>query len=715
MRNCRSQVFAKALLCLATLWAAGLSAKPDTTATQSEATSFHALQAELAATDSLTDAEEADVRARAMGLLRGCKTSAFEGACRDAILRAKDIARELRSRGELLTSISGFGYGLDLTHGSDSARAERTLTLGLIEHARGDIASARMWLDSTVAFRDRGLRHRAIASAAKLKAYLSWDEERFTQAAEEFALARQLARRHGATNLEVLEVRSAWAATATLASGHARDALALSTSAYEALHADTARLLAWPFAFTVFANHATVLAGAGQHLAAIAVLQDALRMCTGKGSRANEAFIRYRLGAVYRSEGRLEEAVRELETAREGFKRTDERRHLARVHALLERTYAQMPNRMADALYHARMARDIRYELLRNSRLLSLQTLQRDYRAAEALRRAERAEESAARADLERLRAQSQRTAVLLGACCILGLLAFVGRRLHTRAGQRRQLERLVAERTAQLQDKTSELVAKTQRLEASNEELERFAYIASHDLKTPLRNVRSFLGLIERRMPPEAQPIVGEYVRLACDYAEDMHHLVTDVLEFSRIDADLDQISQVFDVRALCAGVVRLRASAIADAGAEVSLLGAARLNAPPAFLAQVIGNLLDNAISYNESPTPRITIELIEGERDVRILVRDNGIGIAPEYHERVFALFKRLHTRDAYAGRGLGLSTGRKIARRLGGDIAVASAEGEGSTFEVRLPKSSGQAVQDTGKGQRTDNRQPVAEVA
>ena len=519
-------------------------------------------------------------------------------------------------------------------------------------------------------------------------------------------MAKDLFEDYGSRPDDLLDARAAWAAASVMAGGDPAAAIAVSEGAYRDLRHDQTLLDRWNYAYLVYLSHATVLRAAGRAEDAEAVLGEATALCEGRNDIPALAYVRLRLSEIYLARGETERARVLLERTLPVFVETRQRNHLAEAHGYLEEIYADAPGGLAAALRHARAARDLRYELLEGSRLESLVALQRDYRATQAEHRARLAEEAAARAELERASAASQRTASLLGGACVVGLLAFALRQLRERRRHSRTLEAEVAERTAELQTKTA-------RLEASNEELERFAYIASHDLKTPLRNVTSFLGLIERRMPDDGAPRPsGSTSTSPAATPASMHQLVTDVLEFSRLNADLEELCQVTDVRALCVEVVGQREGAIAEAGAEVAVLGAARLLVPPAFLAQVVGNLLDNGLKYNQSPTPRVTVELIDGRDELRIRVRDNGIGIAPEYHDRVFELFKRLHTSDAYTGTGLGLSTCRKIARRLGGDITVESAEAAGSVFEVRLPKRTPGRAPGQGAGAAAARRTVLA---
>ena len=275
--------------------------------------------------------------------------------------------------------------------------------------------------------------------------------------------------------------------------------------------------------------------------------------------------------------------------------------------------------------------------------------------------------------------------------CALASLLAFGVYRGRVRRRHATGLQREVEARTTELRDRQASLELQTRRLEASNAELERFAYIASHDLKTPLRNVTSFLGLIERRLCPEARMEVKEYLDIATANARHMHALVTDVLEFSRLDADLQAISAPVRVAQVVAAAESALRTELEARNARVECVGDADLTLPKGTLEQLLGNLIGNGVKYNRSPRPFVKVVVTElPQRRVRITVSDNGIGIDEEFHDRVFEVFRRLHTSDEFTGTGVGLAVCRKVVDRLGGVIALESAVGQGSTFIVDLPR-------------------------
>jgi PAS domain S-box-containing protein len=233
------------------------------------------------------------------------------------------------------------------------------------------------------------------------------------------------------------------------------------------------------------------------------------------------------------------------------------------------------------------------------------------------------------------------------------------------------------------------ELAQRAERLQNTNAELQDFAYTASHDLSEPLRMVASFLGLLERRSAGGLDEKGREYLRQAGDGARRMRHLIDDLLLYSRVANEAPRREQV-DLRELVDGVLRMLGPAIEQERATVVVGHLPTLVAEPTQLAQLLQNLIGNAVKFHAPGTPP-TVR-VEARRTIGacvVTVADDGIGIADADAERIFAMFTRLHGRDEYAGTGIGLAICRRIAERHGGRIYVESSVGEGSAFHVLLP--------------------------
>ena len=221
------------------------------------------------------------------------------------------------------------------------------------------------------------------------------------------------------------------------------------------------------------------------------------------------------------------------------------------------------------------------------------------------------------------------------------------------------------------------------------NEELQRFAYVASHDLQEPLRAIVSFSQLLERRYRGKLDSDADEFIAFIVDGGIRMQALIADLLAYSRAGTDA-QAPAPTDAGAVEADVVRSLDLPIREAGARVTTGPLPTVLADRMRLEQVFANLIGNAIKYRRPDVP-LEIAVVAERRDgmVEFAVRDNGIGIEAEYYDRIFEMFGRLHTHDQYEGTGIGLAVVKRIVERHGGRIRVESTPGEGSTFFFTLP--------------------------
>ena len=595
---------------------------------------------------------------------------------------AMEVANRLPTRSGLLGRITEVAYGHDFQNKYDLAHASWVFSLGIIEHARGDMTAATMWFDSTLSFRERGMANQTIGAAAKLLGYIAFEQDNFAAATEKFQLARQVYAVSEVSTAELIDIDCSWASASILSGGDQEACFTVSQNAVDRLDADLNMQKRWTYGYLAYLSHARVLNKMGRLNEAYEYADRAVQFCRSRGDDNSVAYVQLKKAELQVENGQYSEAKAPLLESLELFKTTDHLEHQVEAHGFLELIFEKEGD-FAESLAQSRAGRKVDMFLVESMRAEELLEARRDFGIAEAENKALLAEEKTARAELERETAKSSQYTLLAVILCIVMLLGVTFYRLRTRSQRQDELETEVANRTA-------ELAAKTKRLQESNQELERFAYIASHDMKTPLRNVTSFLGLIKRRMPENAKPVLGEYVELALGYARSMHNLVTDVLEFSKLNVDLVELSEPFSLRELCVDLVASRSQDLKETKAQVDVLGNAMLNAPASFVGQIIGNLVDNGLKYNESVIPRISISLYDTEDIVEIIVRDNGIGIAKEYQEKIFNLFQRLHTADQYEGSGLGLASSKKITERLGGQLTLKSEVGKGSIFTLTLPK-------------------------
>jgi len=227
--------------------------------------------------------------------------------------------------------------------------------------------------------------------------------------------------------------------------------------------------------------------------------------------------------------------------------------------------------------------------------------------------------------------------------------------------------------------------------LERANKELEQFAYIASHDLKTPLRNISSFLSLIKRRLKNHPDESVHEYLTFASTSAKQMHYLVEDILEYSRLGEVSLTLASV-NLNDVVQTVMRNIELVIKEKGGKVFV----EENLPTIWASEtqfvlLFQNLIENGLKYNENEEPTVWIKSKNDEDKVTIIITDNGLGIPKEHFESIFKMFKRLHGQGEYQGSGVGLAICKKIVEEYGGDISVTHSPTGGSIFSIEFPKN------------------------
>jgi signal transduction histidine kinase len=251
--------------------------------------------------------------------------------------------------------------------------------------------------------------------------------------------------------------------------------------------------------------------------------------------------------------------------------------------------------------------------------------------------------------------------------------------------------ERIVRELEA-MQAAEAEIQAKAIALERSNAELEQFAYVASHDLQEPLRKVTSFCQMLERRYAGQLDERGEQYIAFAVDGAKRMQALINDLLAFSRVGR-IERPRELVDVGELVAHTTSALALSIEETGAAVEVEGRLpEVHGERTLLGLVLQNLISNAIKFRADEPPHVRVSARRDGDLWEFAVADNGIGIEPQYADRIFIIFQRLHARDAYDGTGIGLAMCRKVIEYHGGHIWLQAAQnGNGSTFCFTLPAS------------------------
>lgn len=239
---------------------------------------------------------------------------------------------------------------------------------------------------------------------------------------------------------------------------------------------------------------------------------------------------------------------------------------------------------------------------------------------------------------------------------------------------ERKRLESLAVERLAELA--------------RSNADLAQFGYVASHDLQEPLRTVASCVQLLQKRYGKQLDAGADEFIAHAVAGAKRMETIINDLLTYSRVGTEARPPEHT-DCGAVLANVLANLALAIKESGAQVTHATLPVVDVDPSQLTQVFQNLIANAIKFRASQPPCIHISADFHEEVWTLSIADNGIGIDPQYFDRIFEVFERLHTREEYHGNGIGLAICKKIIERHGGRLWVESQPDQGSIFRFSLP--------------------------
>lgn len=256
----------------------------------------------------------------------------------------------------------------------------------------------------------------------------------------------------------------------------------------------------------------------------------------------------------------------------------------------------------------------------------------------------------------------------------------------------------IVAERNRaaqRLKEVNISLKQRAEELSRSNAELERFAYVASHDLQEPLRIVASYVQLLETRYKGRLDEKADKFIYYAADGAKRMQMLIRDLLRYSRVGRSEAECQPVSCGKALAGAISNLKLS-IEEARARIACDPLPIVLADSSQITRLFQNLLENALKFRSEAIPTIRVTASRMGKEWVISVADNGIGLDPVHSERVFQVFQRLHDRSKYSGTGIGLAIAKKIVERYGGRIWVESEPGKGATFRFTLQAAHGYEV-------------------
>ncbi len=419
---------------------------------------------------------------------------------------------------------------------------------------------------------------------------------------------------------------------------------------------------------------------------AITSFQEAESMLITIGEKYTELFTLYQTWAmVYSDFGNYEKA---FEKAKKGFalanKNKLEASKLSSLRLLAE-LYEKVGNHK-EALFHYKAASaqlDSLHLLSKEDLLVEIETKYQSEKK-EVENKLLRAQQEKINSELKTKNALIITTILIL---LLVGMVAFLLQRANKiKQDYNEELQGQVTERTKELKDSNTQL-------KQSNEELEKFAFIASHDLRTPLHNIICFTDLLERQLGNQEDEKIQEYLNFIKDGGKRMNFLIEDVLEYSQLTKpQYNGDSEVIDLNKLCKELTNTIQSTIKERQVKIEIdqpLPTVIGNYTSFFL--LFKNLIENAIKYNESAKPIVKIQYKINPDSFSLSFIDNGIGIQEEYFDRIWDMFSRLHNHSQYAGTGLGLATCKKIMDNLNGEINVSSTLEEGSTFELIFPKS------------------------
>jgi PAS domain S-box-containing protein len=253
------------------------------------------------------------------------------------------------------------------------------------------------------------------------------------------------------------------------------------------------------------------------------------------------------------------------------------------------------------------------------------------------------------------------------------------------------ELQRTRDELELRVNERTVELAGANQVLERSNIELQQFAYVASHDLQSPLRSISGFVQLLKSEYEGKLDKQADDWIRRTVQAIGQMQTMIRDVLAYSRVDSR----SRPFAPTALLDvfnDAVALLESSIRDAGGQVDCGELPVVMGDRSQLVQLMQNLIGNGLKYHGDKTPNVHVSASRDGNEWIFSVRDNGIGIEPRYHDRVFEIFKRLHDQTEYPGSGIGLAVCRRVVTRHGGRIWLESEPEHGSVFHFTIPEGT-----------------------
>lgn len=351
------------------------------------------------------------------------------------------------------------------------------------------------------------------------------------------------------------------------------------------------------------------------------------------------------------------------------------------AYLVLEKSYADVKN--FEKAYETRGAYMAFKDSVSNSDLLTkVEALRTEYEVGQT-EAENKLLKAKATANEKTIQSRNITAVALLLGMLLMGSWAFVVFRTNQQKQKyNRQLEATVTERTAELQ-------IANQNLKQAIYELRTFNYIASHDIKEPIRNVGNYAGLIFKKLPNDLQQSLSSYFDTIKRSTSQLYTLVEDFAKYTTLSRDEDVEKNPTDLNALVYNLENAMETTIKKYNGKVINNGLPTIASNSSLLYTTLKNLIENGLKYNESTTPTVELSYNETATHHEIIISDNGIGISAAYQDKIFEMFKRLHNRGEYEGTGIGLAIVKLAMDKLGGQVRVESEIGKGARFVLSLP--------------------------
>lgn len=382
------------------------------------------------------------------------------------------------------------------------------------------------------------------------------------------------------------------------------------------------------------------------------------------------------ISRVYTDTKKFDLAINHLEHGLALTKKSNDRSNLREIYKWFAETYYEKGN-LEKYHYYIDQFIAVKDTLYNEEVMSQINNMQQSFE----LQNAEREKEIALlkkNEEIQRLKENSW----IGGAILSLLILSLILVLMYNRNKNQKTLNGLLAQ-------KNEEILKQNERLANSNRDLEQFAHIISHDLKEPLRNISGFTSLLKRRCNKYQDQEASEYMGFVFQSVNQMHQLLTDLLDYSKISSKIKEQKFINADHILKNALSNLQ-HRIQEEKAHIQVEALPLVKVNPSQLLQVFQNLIANAIKFKGNVPPVIQINCITQETDYLFSIQDNGIGIEAAYFDKIFVPFQRLHHRGEYEGSGIGLSTCKKIIEEHGGKIWIKSEVKKGSTFYFTLPK-------------------------